>query len=217
MPPEDIASAARIRKVRSFIDFAANLQSKLCDPLEVTDIEVLIADTGHYIQQIHHATQPGSSGPLPSNLAKDAERHGGNLWNLCNTKLIAKARFFAFNMLELGRSAGRTKKDDTSEAVDLMNLALELAKYCMAVSDLDSARLALQKAAELMERLKTTPVESLDSIRANERMKLDAEYLAMRTAMLESLGKKIGLTLQSTCLEKLTFFDRRLMLALQRS
>ncbi|KAK6447658.1 hypothetical protein FP744_10003908 [Trichoderma asperellum] len=197
MPPEDIASAARIRKVRSFIDFAANLQSKLCGPLEVTDIEVLIADTGHYIQQIHHAIQPGSSGPLPSNLAKDAERHGGNLWNLCvrlkrgkdvtklgqNTKLIAKARFFAFNMLELGRSAGRTKKDDTSEAVDLMNLALELAKYCMALSDLDSARLALQKAAELMERLKTTPVESLDSIRANERMKLDAEYLAMRTAM----------------------------------
>ncbi|KAL9480853.1 hypothetical protein ACSS6W_005639 [Trichoderma asperelloides] len=179
------------------IDFAANLQSKLCGPLEVTDIEVLIADTGHYIQQIHHAIQPGSSGPLPSNLAKDAERHGGNLWNLCvrlkrgkdvtklgqNTKLIAKARFFAFNMLELGRSAGRTKKDDTSEAVDLMNLALELAKYCMALSDLDSARLALQKAAELMERLKTTPVESLDSIRANERMKLDAEYLAMRTAM----------------------------------
>ncbi|PTB40057.1 hypothetical protein M441DRAFT_459152 [Trichoderma asperellum CBS 433.97] len=179
------------------IDFSATLQSKLCDPLEVTDIEVLIADTGHHIQQIHHAIQPGSGGHLPSNLAKDAERHGGNLWNLCvrlkrgkdatkpgqNTKLVAKARLFALNMLELGRSAGRAKKDDTSEAVDLMNLALELAKFCMAVSDLDSTRLALQKAAELMERLKAISVESLGSIGQNKGMKLDAEYLAMRTAM----------------------------------
>lgn len=180
------------------IDFSATLQSKLCDPLEVTDIEVLIADTGHHIQQIHHAIQPGSGGHLPSNLAKDAERHGGNLWNLCvrlkrgkdatkpgqNTKLVAKARLFALNMLELGRSAGRAKKDDTSEAVDLMNLALELAKFCMAVSDLDSTRLALQKAAELMERLKAISVESLGSIGQNKGMKLDAEYLAMRTAMV---------------------------------
>lgn len=34
------------------------------------------------------------------------------------------------------------------------------------------------------------------------------------TDKLESLGKKIGLTLQSTCLEKLIFFDRHSMLAL---
>lgn len=132
MPPEDIASAARIRKVRSFIgnyfnviasikigvilsngivctDFATALQSKLSDPLDIGNIEVLIADTNHHIQQIHSATQPGSSGPLPLDLAKEAERQGGNLWNLCvrlrrggdaakpteSNKLIVKARSFA--------------------------------------------------------------------------------------------------------------------------
>lgn len=222
MPPEDIASTARIRKVRSFIgnclngiafinivlrsssngtmsiDFAATLQSKLSDPLDVGNIDVLIADTGHHIQQIHNTIQSGSSGPLPSSLAKDAERQGRNLWNLCvrlrrekdatrpaeSTKLVVKARSFAFNMLELGRSAGRAKKDDRSETVHLVNLALTLGKVCIAELDLDLARLALQRAAELMERLKAIPLDSLDPIGQNEQTKLDAEYLAMRTAMV---------------------------------
>ncbi|KAL6901334.1 meiosis protein SPO22/ZIP4 like domain-containing protein [Trichoderma evansii] len=197
MPPEDIASASRIRRIRSFIDFATALQSKLSDPLDIGDIEVHIADTNHHIQQIHSASQPGSSGPLPLDLAKDAERQGRNLWNLCvrlrreqdaakpaeSNKLIVKARSFAFNMLELGRSASRAKKDDKSEAMYLMKLALTLGKICIAESDLDLARLTLQKAAELMERLKVIPLDSLDSIGQNERTKLDAEYLAMRTAM----------------------------------
>jgi hypothetical protein len=131
-------------------------------------------------------------------LAKDAERKGRNLWNLCvrlrreqdaakpaeRTKLIVKARSFAFHMLELGRSAGRAKKDSPSEAVYLMNLALALGKICIDELDLDLARLALQKAAELMERLKAIPFDSLDPIGQNERTKLDAEYLAMRTAMV---------------------------------
>lgn len=180
------------------IDFAATLQSQLSGPLDAGDIELLIADTGHHIQQIHNATQPGSIGPLPSDLAKDAERKGRNLWNLCvrlrreqdeakpaeSTKLIVKARCFAFHMLELGRNAGRAKKDHPSEAVYLMNLALALGKICINELDLDLARLALQKAAELMEHLKAIPLDSSDSIGQNERTKLDAEYLAMRTAMV---------------------------------
>lgn len=180
------------------IDFAATLQSQLSNPLDAGHIELLIADTGHHIQQIHNATQPGSSGSLPPDLAKDAEREGRNLWNLCvrlrrehdaakpaeSTKLIVKARSFAFQMLELGRSAGRAKKDNQSEAVYLMNLALALGKICIDELDLDLARLALQKAAELMEHLKAIPFDSLDPIGQNERVKLDAEYLTMRTAMV---------------------------------
>ncbi|KAL7969957.1 meiosis protein SPO22/ZIP4 like domain-containing protein [Trichoderma sp. SZMC 28014] len=179
------------------IDFAATLQSQLSGPLDAGDVELIIADTGHHIQQIHNATQPGSSGPLPSDLAKDAELKGRNLWNLCvrlrreqneakpaeSTRLIVKARSFAFYMLEMGRNAGRAKKDNPSETVYLMNLALALGKFCMNALDLDLARLALQKAAELMERLKAIPLDSLDSIGQNERTKLDAEYLAMRTAL----------------------------------
>ncbi|KAL7926473.1 meiosis protein SPO22/ZIP4 like domain-containing protein [Trichoderma austrokoningii] len=197
MPPEDAASALRIRKVQSFIDFAALLQSQLSATLEAGDIELLIADTGHRIQQIHNATQPGSSGPLPSALAKDAERKGQSLWNLCvrlrreqdaskpsdNPKLVVKARSFAFNMLELGRSAGRAKKNDQSEAVYLVNLALRLGKICIEESDLDLARSALQKAAELVERLKAIPLDSLDPSGQIERTKLEAEYLALRAAM----------------------------------
>ncbi|UKZ64346.1 uncharacterized protein TrAtP1_005562 [Trichoderma atroviride] len=197
MPPEDVASAVRIRKVRTFIDFAATLQTQLSGPLDAGDTELLIADTGHHIQKIHNATQSGSSSPLPPDLAKDAERKGRNLWNLCvrlkreqdaakpaeSTKLVVKARSFAFFMLQLGRSAGRAKKDDPSEAVHLMDLALALGKVCIGALDLDLARLALQKAAELIEYLKAIPLDSLDSIGQNERTRLDAEYLAIRTAI----------------------------------
>ncbi|EHK46489.1 hypothetical protein TRIATDRAFT_291661 [Trichoderma atroviride IMI 206040] len=148
------------------IDFAATLQTQLSGPLDAGDTELLIADTGHHIQKIHNATQSGSSSPLPPDLAKDAERKGRNLWNLC-----------------LGRSAGRAKKDDPSEAVHLMDLALALGKVCIGALDLDLARLALQKAAELIEYLKAIPLDSLDSIGQNERTRLDAEYLAIRTAI----------------------------------
>ncbi|KAM0261936.1 hypothetical protein ACHAQJ_001939 [Trichoderma viride] len=198
MPPEDLASASRIRKARSFIEFGATLQSRLSDSLDVRTIDLLLADTGHHIQLIHNAAQPSSSGgSLPSKLAKDVERQGRDLWNLCvrlrrerdaavpaeRVRLLVKARSFAFNMLELGRSAGRAKKDDKSETAYFMNLALTLGKVCIGESDLDSARLALQKAAEFMERLKTIPLESLDLSGQYERTKLDAEYLAMRTAL----------------------------------
>lgn len=202
------------------IDFAATLQSQLSGPLEAGDIELLIADTGHHIQQIHNATQPGSSGPLPPDLAKDAERKGRNLWNLCvrlrrekdavkpaeGTKLVVKARSFAFHMLQLGRSAGRGKKDDSSEAVYLMNLALALGKICIDELDLDLARLALQKAAELIEHLKAIPLGSLDPIGQNERTKLDAEYLAMRTAMVCICSR---IYLWNDCLTSWRVLERR--------
>ncbi|KAL7799887.1 meiosis protein SPO22/ZIP4 like domain-containing protein [Trichoderma ceciliae] len=201
MAPEDIASAGRLRKARSFIEFAVALQSKLSDSPDARTIDLLLADTGHHIQLIHNAMQLSSNGPLPTKVAKDVERQGRDLWNLCvrlrrerdssvltvKAKLLVKARSFAFSMLELGRSAGRSagrsKKDDESEIVYFMNLALTLGKLCIGDSDLDSARLALQKAAELMERLKAIPLGSSDPSEQNERMKLDAEYLAMRTAL----------------------------------
>lgn len=89
-------------------------------------------------------------------------------------------------MLELGRSVGRGKKDAESETVYLMNLALALGKLAIKGSDLDSARLALQKAAELVEKLKALPHTSSDPGRLNQRTRLDAEYLAMRTALVSN-------------------------------
>jgi hypothetical protein len=99
-------------------------------------------------------------------------------------KLLLKARSFAFYMLELGRSAGRAKKDEATEVVYLMSLALALGKLCVGESDLASGRLTLQKAAELMERLGAIPLNASDPHEQSERMKLDAEYWAMRTALV---------------------------------
>ncbi|KAJ4857691.1 meiosis protein SPO22/ZIP4 like domain-containing protein [Trichoderma breve] len=197
MAPDDLASAGRIRKARSFVEFAAALQSKLSDSLDKENIDLLLADTSHHVQLIHNAAPSGLTGPLPPKLAKDVERHGRDLWNLCvrlkrerdtsdsmdKAKLLLKARSLAFSMLELGRSAGRAKEDTGAEVAYLMSLSLTLGKHCVEDSDLDSARLALQKTAELIERLKAAPLDASDVREQSERTKLDAEYLAMRTAL----------------------------------
>ncbi|KAL7962386.1 meiosis protein SPO22/ZIP4 like domain-containing protein [Trichoderma compactum] len=197
MAPDDLAAAGRIRKARSFVGFAATLQSKLSESLEPRAIDLLLADTSHHVQLIHNAAPLGTTGPLPSKLAKDVERHGRDLWNLCvrlkrerdtsvsveKAKLLIKARSLAFYMLEFGRSAGRAKEDTGAEVVYLMSLSLTLGKHCVEDSDLDSARLALQKTAELMEKLKAAPLDTSDPREKSERTKLDAEYLAMRTAL----------------------------------
>ncbi|KAL7808306.1 SPO22 domain-containing protein [Trichoderma aethiopicum] len=194
MAPDDLASAGRIRKARSFIEFAATLQSKLSDSLDARTIDLLLADTNHHVQLIHNATQLG---PLPQKLAKQVERQGRDLWNLCirlrreldapepsqRSRLLVKARSLAFYMLEHGRSAGRGKKDEGTEAMYLMNMALALGKLCVRDGDLDSARMALQKAAELMERLKAMSPGASDVRDQKERTRLDSEYLAMRTAL----------------------------------
>ncbi|EGR47977.1 uncharacterized protein TRIREDRAFT_62938, partial [Trichoderma reesei QM6a] len=178
-------------------EFAATLQSKLSGSLDARTVDLLLADIGHHIQLIHNATQVGSTGPLPQKLAKQVERQGRDLWNLCirlrreldapepsqRSRLLAKARSFAFYMLEHGRSAGRAKKDEETEAMYLMNMALALGKICVRDADLESARMALQKAAEFMERLKLVPPGASNSRDQKERTRLDAEYLAMRTAL----------------------------------
>ncbi|KAL7906904.1 meiosis protein SPO22/ZIP4 like domain-containing protein [Trichoderma velutinum] len=197
MAPDDLASVGRVRKARSFIEFAATLQSKLSDSLDARTIDLLLADTSHHIQLIHNTASLSLTSSLPPNLAKDIERHGRDLWNLCvrlkrerdasvsmeKTKLLLKARSLAFYMLELGRSAGRSKEDVGTEVAYLMSLSLTLGKHCVQDSDLDLARLALQKTAELMEKLKAIPLDALDLREQSERTKLDAEYLAMRTAL----------------------------------
>ncbi|KAL7933348.1 meiosis protein SPO22/ZIP4 like domain-containing protein [Trichoderma chlorosporum] len=197
MAPDDIISAGRIRKARSFIEFAATLRSQLSTSLDGPTIDLLFADTNHQVQSILNAASLGSAGPLPQKVAKDVERQGRDLWNLClrlrrernesasveKAKLLIKARCFAFYMLELGRGAGRAKKDEVTEIVYLLSLALMLGKLCAGESDSDSARLALQKAAELMERLRSIPLDAADPREQRERTKLEAEYLAMRTAL----------------------------------
>ena len=65
----------------------------------------------------------------------------------------------------------------------MTNLALTAGRLCVRDEDLDSARVALQKAAELIERLKAT-TESKEAAGLSGTRRLEAEYLAMRTLLV---------------------------------
>ncbi|UKZ61037.1 uncharacterized protein TrAtP1_002311 [Trichoderma atroviride] len=67
------------------IEAPATLQSQLSGPLDDGDVELLIADTGHHIQQIHNATQPGSSGPLPTKRRRDQRTETAVAWDVIVT------------------------------------------------------------------------------------------------------------------------------------
>lgn len=101
--------------------------------------------------------------------------------------LLVRARVFAFQILALGREGGRAKRDAESEIMYLTNLALTIGRLCVVGSDLESATTVLQKAAEFVEQLKSIPKEAPGSDQGGSRMKLEAEYLAMRTALVRDL------------------------------
>lgn len=179
-------------------DFAVDLESTLPSTRDAGAVDVLLADLGHHIQTITNFPQQ-SAASISTKAAKDLERQGRNLWNLCirvnrdigdgssskeRTKLLVSVRLFAFQILELGRQAGRHKKDAEAEAVYLLNLALTLGRICIGDAELDSARLALQKAAQLVERLKAVAEEKSLPDPSGARRRLETEYLTMRIALV---------------------------------
>jgi hypothetical protein len=114
------------------------------------------------------------------------------LWNECvkerrrkdvgkeRSKLLVRTRLFAFQVNALARegSQGR-KRDKEGELVYLVNLALMVGRLCVEESDLDSARLALQKTADYVERLRDAPTHDPDL-----KSRLEADYLTMRMALV---------------------------------
>jgi hypothetical protein len=187
----------RARRAHSFPhpDFSEDLRSKLSDPRSP---DLLLADIGHQITTVTALSQKVSPLQLNSKTAKELERHGRDIWNLCirlkreggettttrNSRLLSRARLFAFHVLELGRRAGRAKRDDESEVVYLMGLAMTLGRVCLEGVDLDSTRAALQKAAEYIERLKALPERVPDEYSRTRRLRLEADYLSMRMALV---------------------------------
>lgn len=87
-------------------------------------------------------------------------------------------------MLELGRRA----RDSEVDVVYLLNLALTLARICIADSELDEARLALQQAAEYVERLRLFADDDCQTDLPGARKRLEAEYLTMRMALVRCLA-----------------------------
>ena len=65
-----------------------------------------------------------------------------------------------------------------------MGLAMTLGRVCLEGEDLDSTRAALQKAAEYIDRLKTLPERESDEYSRTGRLRLEADYLSMRMALV---------------------------------
>lgn len=113
---------------------------------------MLVTDLGHHLQAMASLPRPhqGAWSP-PAAMAKNLERQGRVLWNLCirvkrdggsavapspgRAKLLVTARAFAFDMLELGRLSGRHRRHAEADASYLLNLALTLARICLAESE----------------------------------------------------------------------------------
>ncbi|POR34574.1 Uncharacterized protein TPAR_05222 [Tolypocladium paradoxum] len=217
MAPPDPVVAGRDRKIRSIVgrlcprliciwvvthdkaipDFAVDLESTLPSTRDAGAVDVLLADLSHHIQAITNLSQQSATS-ISAKAAKDLEKQGRTLWNLCirvnrdtsngspskeRIKLLVRARLFAFEILELGRQAGRHKKEAEPEAVYLLNLALTLGRICIGDAELDSARLALQKAAQFVERLKAVAEENSLPDPSGARRRLETEYLTMRMAL----------------------------------
>lgn len=186
-------------------EFAVDLHSKLPSLSDATTTGLLLADVSHHIDAIISFSQKNTV-KLPPKTAKELERHGRDLWNLCvrlkrdkddatvpqeEKRLVVRTRVFGFHILSLGRKGGREKKDVELEIAYLINLALMVGRVCVADSDLEAARTVLQKAAELVEQLKSLPTaQPRDDI--GQRMRLEAEYLALRTALVGNISPALA-------------------------
>lgn len=77
-----------------------------------------------------------------------------------------------------------SKKDTESEIAYLITLALTVGRLCVTDSDLEAARTVLQKAADYVELLRGLPSNTVEGGLSGQRATLEAEYLAMRTALV---------------------------------
>mgnify|MGYP005989050953 CR=1 FL=1 len=66
----------------------------------------------------------------------------------------------------------------------LLRLSLALGKSCIADGDLESARSALEKAAEHVDKLPTGTAEYGDAQTASQICGIQLEYLTLRIAMV---------------------------------
>ncbi|XP_044723905.1 meiosis protein SPO22/ZIP4 like domain-containing protein [Hirsutella rhossiliensis] len=196
---DPIVVVGREKAIRSIIGFAVHLEAELPASRDGGAVDVLIADLSQHLQAIENLSQQQIP---PGGMAKDLERQGRGLWNLCirvkrdktndaapprdRARLLVSARVFAYHMLALGRLARGHRRHEEADVVYLLNLALTLARICLGESELRFAKLALQKAADYVERLK--PLVGADGPLdlSGARQRLQADYLTLRVALDES-------------------------------
>jgi hypothetical protein len=175
-----------------FVDFARDVHSKLNRPRTSISGINLQSEINHQISIVTEFSQKSSRGISPRT-AKELERSGKDLWNLCirlrrrnaqsdwSSPLLLRARVFAFHLLEMGRGANRRRRDRESEIVYMADLVLTLGRLCLDDEDLDSARIIMQKATNYIERLHSRAQEDGSN---KSRIALEADYLVVRIALV---------------------------------
>lgn len=153
---------------------------------------ILIAEIGAQTATIKTFRQKPPLQPA-SKLSKALEKSGRGLWNLCirlgldagrDPQLDGRARFFALHLIEAGRLLKKSNNEDEQhDCVYLLGLSVTVGRICLHDGDVELSRMALQKAAELLDRLKTIQEDCLDG-RSSQLILLEADYLTLRIALV---------------------------------
>jgi hypothetical protein len=92
------------------------------------------------------------------------------LWNTCvrhereqiegstnpdRKRMFAQARLLGYQTIAIAREGGRGNKSDKEELIYMLDLILRASRACLDVSDTESARWTLQRAADLIEGLRS--------------------------------------------------------------
>ncbi|KJZ71961.1 hypothetical protein HIM_08641 [Hirsutella minnesotensis 3608] len=192
-----LAAASRERTSRSIVDFAIQLETEITATRSGSAIDVLVADLSQHIQAMENISQQNTKVPSAA-MARDLERRGRTIWNLCirvkrdqsndtapadRTRLLVSTRVFAFYMLDIGRHARGLSRDAETNVVYLLNLALTLGRICLGDAEIEWGKLALRKAADYLERLKTLESPKAVTQTGDLLSRLEADYLTMRMAL----------------------------------
>lgn len=170
-------------------DFVVQLRASLSTVSDAQSIELLKADVIHHISTLASSVAKSEPGSVSSATARNLEKQGRDLWNLCirlkrsesyppdARHLLARARQFAYCVIEAGRGKGKGRRHGTSNALYMLGLALVAARACMEVDDLDTLRVMLERAAALVSVFEGQAMEG-------EKAKLTVVYFSMRLALV---------------------------------
>lgn len=105
--------------------------------------------------------------------------------NSCDThRLYPIARLFGYLLVEAGRLRLPVNSKTEEKVFYLLRLSLALGKSCIADGDLKSARSALEKAAEHVDKLPAETAEYGHAQSASQIYGIQLEYLTLRIALV---------------------------------
>lgn len=180
-------------------EFAADVHSTLQNPRGTDDDDLLLADVSHHVKSCAALSQKGTP-TLSPKTAKNLERNGRNLWNLCvrfrrehadqvlpdsRARLLTRVRLFAYQLIALAREGGRSKQSDETGDMYMTNLAINVGRLCLECMDIDSAKWALERAAECLEHLKD--LSDKNGSTSARICDLEGDFLVVRIVLVRCL------------------------------